>query len=379
MKSMLNRVSRPLWALPVKKAIPSARAFSPIKDRDHYLWDNWSVFHQGSWYRFALRAPKFKPCQKEILDEERHHHAHVSLYRYDHPHSIRPLSVFEPRGHDPKKFDSAMIWSGSCLSHGHDLYLFYTGVAAEPKDAHGQAHFQRIGIARYDVKTQTLIRLDEPLLCPDRSEAERLGYGLHHDPKIVMAFRDPMVELDQSQGDLHLYFAANYHKATRPDHLGADPLAYGAVGHAICKGFDLSQGFTLMPPLPLPKTYHQIELPCVKEIDGEKVLFFNSVTFAGDQRIQALRAYRFDPYGERFVPFCGDQDLFVPLEDRFGVTLTRGPQGKLWLSWFDQRSHELSPLIPLEGRNLKALQTEIYQHLYSPSFLEKKAGPPSQS
>ncbi len=321
-----------------------------ILDTRFYLWDNWFVVYKNTIFRFTLQSPKIFPkdhpqAGSPVGYDDRHELASIGLYTSkDGNRWEYQGAVIEPESGPGKesRFDSKVIWSGNATVIKDQLVVPYTG---RSKVAGRDPWLQKIGVALFNPATQTFSRLSpNPVLDPGAKDscglniAEKLGYDLSSSPKVIMAWRDPYLLVQDQK--VHMFFAAKK-KLARPSEDNS------AVGHAVASIHDLSK-WTLLPPLNLPRSYSQMELPIVIKQGNSYVLLSSVVEFTDKGRVQTLRAYRNTGFDGPWKPFSSRGDLALQLNKVYGINVAKDLKEQLSAVSFDMKSLGLTSLKPLQ-------------------------------
>lgn len=281
---------------------------------DLYLWDHWTTLHAGLLHRFSLAAPRSLTPDERHLRAEIHHFTSANGETWTH--RGRALGPGPPGS-----FDDQATWSGSAVSAGGRLWLFYTGVAA------GQELRQTMSFAVSD-DGEHFQKLGRSILPPDATP----GYDLGADD-VLPAWRDPHVVRNPRDGSWHLLFAAKH----------ADRSPRGAIGHAIATDTTFEH-WRLLPPLDLPASYLQMECPSlVFRDDGIYLFAVTKDRLDPDESTAniALRAYRATDLGGPWTPAgqAGD-DLVLGAEAKiYAVGLCDLPGRGVHAAGFYTRHH----------------------------------------
>jgi beta-fructofuranosidase len=238
-------------------SLPAAAAYPPgvYAVPGQYIWDSWIVEDDGVLHRYALSAPK-----SGYTPNERHEHAFVrhaistdgGLTWDDRGPAVTP----QPTGTWPDH----VVWTSSVKLRKNtkgekEFLMFITGRS----EADGMT--QRIGLTRS--KDGQHFSVPEVILNP----SETLGYAITDADGIIMAWRDPYLIQDSTDGRWHMFFSAK-----SKDSCG---VIRPTVGHAVADDDSLSQ-WTLQPPMVLPQYYRQVEVPYMLQRDGEYYLFVST-------------------------------------------------------------------------------------------------------
>jgi beta-fructofuranosidase len=240
---------------------PAASAPVPPAFRHHpravlrlpgqWVWDSWVADDGARFHLFFLKSPAFaaEPARRHTAATIGHA-ASADLVDWElEPDALLP----EPGG-----WDDLALWTGSVVREdGGPWLLFYTALSRRP--GHG-VRDQRIGLAESeDLRTWRRVG-DRPLVAPDPR-----WYGtLEEDPSASETWRDPFVFRDPGGDGWHMLLTARA--------AGAPRLRDGVLGHA--RSADLRR-WELLPPVTAPAGFGQLEVPQVREVDGQPLLVFS--------------------------------------------------------------------------------------------------------
>jgi beta-fructofuranosidase len=217
---------------------------------EFWVWDSWSVTHEGQHHLFFLKAPK------SLGDPDKRHfhptvgHAVSADFRTWRilPDALRPA--------DGPAWDDYTTWTGSIVrGPSGRWHMFYTGTSRGE-----QGLVQRVGRADSEDLMTWDRAGDAAVVEADPRWYERLDLSLWHDE----AWRDPWVMPDPDGDGWHMLLTA------RVNHGPA--ASRGVVGHA--RSADLAS-WEVQPPLTEPGGFGQLEVPQVEIVDGRAVLVFS--------------------------------------------------------------------------------------------------------
>ena len=230
---------------------------------NNYLWDFWTLQHQGQTHLYYLNAPR-------DIDhpEDRHIRARVG-------HAVSPdLKNWEvlPEALAPSEkgnWDDCAIWTGSALSLSEGRFaMAYTGICQQE-----EGKIQRVGMAF----SEDLIHWEkhpEPVLEADpryyEQQASIRGNELH--------FRDPYL-VQESDGSYRMFVTARLKE-------GGDYFGRGCIATAVSK--DLLNWESQPAAASLPGVY-QLEVPQYWQAHEREYLFFSTLA---DSILPGLRIPR---------------------------------------------------------------------------------------
>jgi hypothetical protein len=343
-----------------------------IQNGRSFLWDNWFVSFKKTYYRFSLEAPRVFPegfapsfdgdfrypkgtdlSGRKAGSDDRHHMAQIGLYKSKNGKDWQYEGVAIGTSHDPRAWDSHVIWSGNAHDVGGRLVVPYTGRSKTLDPITKDKWLQKIGIAILDENTGFFTKMGRnPVLDPTAKDAQgkiiakKLGYDISSDSLVIMAWRDPYLYVDQAKGEVHMFFAAKADTSLLAKR-GQNGAANGAIGHAVAKIADLGR-WQLLPPLEIPAAYSQFELPIVIKHKNDYVLFSSVVELGENTRKQSLRAYRTSRIDGRWKKIKPGDDLVMDLKRIYGVNIALGSNGKDYYGVsFDDKNLTLSPLMKM--------------------------------
>lgn len=298
---------------------------------DQHVWDNWIVEADGVLHRYALTAPRNLPA------EDRHANAMLRhAVSTDDGVTWRDLGpAIRPPGN---RWPDHVIWTGSTVVRttrkGRKEFLtFFTGRSK------ATGELQQIGLARsMDGHHFELIR--EPVI----SSAERFGYDSVSDSDgIISALRDPYVFENPATGVYEMLFST---KAWKDGKLQA------VVGRAVARDTSL-MSWELKPPLDVPASYLQMEVPVLVEHNGEQFLFFSTTSSSNPHKLEAraaFRGYRADSLDGTWRPIYGDTDVIMDSRI-YAISIFENAEGTFEATGFYPRHmphpHTATPMIDI--------------------------------
>jgi beta-fructofuranosidase len=233
-----------------------------------WIWDSWVVDDGERYHLFFLRA-RATPEQPEL----RHTGARIG-------HAVSDNLVdWEDRGialgPDRTGWDDLALWTGSVVSGDDGRWrMFYSAITSA---GYGMRD-QRIGLAESD-DLMTWRRVgDRPLLDPDA----RWYRTIDEDARYSETWRDPFVFRDPGGDGWHMLISARVPAAPH----NAD----GVLASA--RSRDL-RAWELGPPVTEPAGFGQLEVPQVRQVEGQWLLLF---TCHPEEQAAAQRA--------RYGDFC---------------------------------------------------------------------------
>ena len=216
---------------------------------DVWIWDSWIADDGETYHLFFLQAPK------ALGDPTRRHTAatiglatskDLLTWTYEGT-ALAPV---------PGGWDDLALWTGSVTRRDDGRWLmYYTAINT------GGRHLrdQRLGVVESDDLRTWRRVTDQPVLQVDA----RWYKTLDDAPHLSETWRDPLVVRDPGGDGWAMYVCA---RAT-----GAPRLQDGVLAHA--RSADLVT-WELGPPVTQPSGFGQLEVPQVKEIDGQPILVF---------------------------------------------------------------------------------------------------------
>lgn len=255
----MHRLLAPLAAVLLTCLLldPAMAAYPPgvYAVEGQYIWDSWIVEDEGVLHRYALSAPK-----KGYTPNQRHEHAFVrhaisrdgGLSWEDEGPAVTP----QPKGTWPDH----VVWTSSVMLHKNgkgekEFLMFITGRSEEDGET------QRIGLTRS--KDGQHFSVPQVILNP----SETMGYDITDGDGIIMAWRDPFLIQDPTDGRWHMLFSAK-----SKDSCG---VIRPTVGHAVADDGSFTQ-WTLRRPMRLPQYYRQVEVPYMLQRNGKYYLFVST-------------------------------------------------------------------------------------------------------
>jgi beta-fructofuranosidase len=215
---------------------------------DAYVWDSWVADGGDRYHLFFLTAPRTGDPGSRHTQAVIGHATSADLRHWHHePDALHPSAG---------GWDDVALWTGSVVRADDGVWwLFFTAISTR---GHGMRD-QRVGAATSsDLMTWTKAG-DAPLL-----EADARWYTtLAEDSTASETWRDPFVLRDPNGDGWHMVLSARA--------LGAPPHADGVLAHAVSD--DLVR-WTVRPPLTTPSGFGQLEVPQIREVDGQWVLLF---------------------------------------------------------------------------------------------------------
>lgn len=215
---------------------------------DKWLWDFWTVVHEGRLHAFYLQADR-------ALGDPDLRHFNVSI-----GHAVSDdLETWEilPDALAPAAtpaWDDKSTWTGSVVRHDGGWAMLYTGTSTAEDGL-----VQRVGLATSpDLIHWT--RRPGPVL-----EADPRWYELLGPDWFDQAWRDPWVFQVPGDEAFHAYVTA---RATTGPARGR-----AVIGHA--RSRDLVH-WEVLPPVTAPMGFGQMEVPQLVEADGTWFLVFCS-------------------------------------------------------------------------------------------------------
>jgi beta-fructofuranosidase len=219
-----------------------------LRLEDAWIWDSWIADDGERYHLFFLKAPR-------ALEDPglRHtaaaigHASSLDLVDWEvHRDALLP---------DAKRWDDLALWTGSVLRGDDGVWrMYYTALSTMP--GHGVKD-QRIGLAESSDLTEWHRVGDAPLLDPDPRWYRTID-GTHSE-----TWRDPFVFADPHGDGWHMLITARDPDAPR--------FYDGVLAHA--RSADMVS-WELQPPVTEPAGFGQIEVPQVRELDGQHVLVF---------------------------------------------------------------------------------------------------------
>jgi beta-fructofuranosidase len=217
---------------------------------DDWVWDSWIADAGDLYHLFFLKAPR------ALRDPGLRHTAATVGHA-----TSTDLTNWQVREDAllpaAKRWDDLAVWTGS-VARGDDgtWRLYYTALSSSP--GHG-VRDQRIGMAESDDLSAWRRVGDRPLVDPD----PRWYRTLEEDAAVSETWRDPFVFKDIGGDGWHMLITAREKDAPR--------LRDGVLAHA--RSADMLT-WELQPPLTEPAGFGQIEVPQVRDVDGQWVLVF---------------------------------------------------------------------------------------------------------
>ncbi len=333
-----------------------------------YTWDNWlsgkvNIRTNGknfqSMGRFSMEAPRTLNGNA-VAPNDRHGMANIGFYVKTNTESWARVGT---------AVDIAPTWSGSTFSckdcdfdlsgpkiktggldasasgmkitMNEPLYMFYTERVFSP-DTLGQ----RIVMGYFDAEQGAFYKMTDPVVDPraDPKLMNELGYFIESN-EVISAWRDPFVMAD-TDGTKHMYFAARFNEDFYNAKLkklipgGYNALRNSTVGHAI---FDAkTKAWKIQPPLPLPHTAVQFELPQIVKRNNKLYLFLTQAEWDVSTKANAsnevnrrhsLVGYSADSLDGDWAPMKAADGEIMDLGHLYGVTF-KEIDGKIFVSAF---------------------------------------------
>ena len=216
---------------------------------DAYVWDSWVADDGERYHLFFLTAPRTErgPGARHAQAVIGHATSTDLVDWHIEPEALRP---------SPGAWDDLALWTGSVVQADDGVWwLFYTAISTRGHELRDQ----RVGAATSaDLTTWTRVG-DRPVL-----EADSRWYKtLPEDPTASETWRDPLVIREPDGAGWHMIVTARG--------VDAPQNADGVLAHAVST--DLEQ-WLLLPQLTVPAGFGQLEVPQIREIDGQWVLLF---------------------------------------------------------------------------------------------------------
>jgi beta-fructofuranosidase len=215
-----------------------------------WVWDSWIADDGERYHLYFLKAPRALGDAGLRHTAARIGHASsTDLHRWDvHADALGPAGE---RG-----FDDLALWTGS-VARGDDgvWRMYYTAINREGRGVKDQ----RIGLAESDDLTTWRRAAATPLVAADPRWYRTLDDGSGASE----TWRDPLVFRDPDGDGWHMLITARDKDAPR--------LRDGVLAHA--RSADMVH-WELGPPVSEPAGFGQIEVPQVREIDGQWLLAF---------------------------------------------------------------------------------------------------------
>ena len=300
-----------------------------INHPKYHLWDNWGFEEDGIIHVYSLAA------DKSLRAGERHFSAHWRHFiSKTNGQSWEDLgSVVRPSG-KKRDFLGKSIWSGSVTKMKNGTYwAAITGVEE------GSDVLQTISIGiSHDAHSFRLANPAKPLLDHriNRNRWKNLGYyiskvddvgKLKGEPdNTIQALRDPFI-FQASDGSAHIFWASKM--------VSESGRIKPAIGHLKISDLNKPDKFELQKAISIPddKSFTELELPNVVEMENGKIAWVISTTNRKDQSqsikdiIQDSRIYYSDSIGS-------------PLRTEGKNIILEGQKSKLYGINFVQGSRE---------------------------------------
>lgn len=216
---------------------------------DHWVWDSWSVVHEGYRHLFFLRA------SRALQDPaRRHRRASVGHARSRDLRSWELLPDALVHADSPA-WDDLATWTGSVV-RGDDgnWRMFYTGISRAEDGL-----VQRVGAA-VSPDLITWHRRADALVEADARWYEQLDLTMWSD----LSWRDPYVFRDPAGDPWHMLVSARSAEG--------EPDGRGVVGHATSTDLET---WVVQPPLTEPAGFGELEVCQTALVDGHPVLMFS--------------------------------------------------------------------------------------------------------
>ncbi len=218
---------------------------------DLWVWDSWIADDGELYHLYFLQAPK-------SLGDPGHRHTAARIGHASSSHLTSWTYHGEALAPSADGWDDLALWTGSVVRGDDGIWrMFYTALSSAGRGVKDQ----RVGVAVSDDLFSWRRELKRPALEPDPRWYMTLG--LSEDPVASETWRDPFVFRDPSGEGWHMLVTARLP--------GTPRLEDGVLARA--RSSDLS-AWTLEPPITVPAGFGQIEVPQVREIEGQAVLVF---------------------------------------------------------------------------------------------------------
>lgn len=215
---------------------------------DSWVWDLWTIEHDGVAHMFFLHAPRTDGDPELRHWQARVGHATSTDLRTWHVHG----DALAPG--PPGSWDDASTWTGSVVRDGDRWAMLYTGTSSGEDGL-----VQRVGLARSD-DLHRWVKHPGPVIEADPRQYEQLDLEVWHD----QAWRDPWV-VRGADGRWHALLTARARSGP--------PFERGVVGHAVS---DDLVDWEVLPPVSTPAGVGQLEVPQLVRAGSRWALVFAS-------------------------------------------------------------------------------------------------------
>ena len=216
---------------------------------DHWIWDSWIADDGATYHLYFLKAPHGPegPAGRHTIASIGHATSTDLVEWTEQDDALRPGAT---------GWDDLSLWTGS-VARGDDgvWRMYYTGLSTAGLGILDQ----RLGLAESDdlatwrrVGTRPVLEVD-----PRWYKTLDDGSGASETWRDPFVFRDP-------DGD-------GWHMLVTARQKGAPRLADGVLAHA--RSADM-RTWEVQPPLCEPAGFGQIEVPQVRQVDGQPLLVF---------------------------------------------------------------------------------------------------------